>query len=198
MQRFLLAFAAITCALPLLHPRVARAGTAVRLDVPGLVDRAGLVVEARVVSARPMQTHGGKRIETEFVLDVKRTFLGATEASQAIRLPGGVVGGRGLVIAGMPSLVEGEDVVLFLTVPSSKGLRMPVGLAQGKFRIARDAHGKRIATQTFDDLSLVDASGAPVNAVADSLELDALVAHIESAVAARREREARQAPAEVR
>jgi hypothetical protein len=196
MQKVFLALAAISCVVPLLHPRTARAGTAVRLDVTGLVDRAGLVVEARVVSAQPMQTQGGKRIETEFVLDVKRTFLGETEALQAIRLPGGVLpksqGGRGLVIPGMPSLAEGEDVVLFLTVPSSKGVRMPVGLAQGKYRVVRDAQGKRFATQSLDALTLVDASGSPVNASPATLELDALAAEIEAAVAARRAREAQE------
>jgi hypothetical protein len=197
MHRIFIAFAALSCVVSFLHPRDVRAGTAVRMDVAGLVDRAELVVEARVIGSRPLLTAGGRRIETEYTLDVKRTFLGETLSAQSFRLPGGVLpasqGGRGLVIAGMPSLVEGEDVVLFLTVPSSKGLRMPVGLAQGKYRIVRDAEGRQIATQSLDSLSLVDAHGARAAAAPGALELDALVREIEAAVAARREREARQA-----
>jgi hypothetical protein len=197
MHRILIALAALSCVVSFLDPRDVRAGTAVRMDVAGLVDRADIVVEARVISATPTLVAGGRRIETEYTLEVKRSFLGDALPVQSIRLPGGVLpasqGGRGLVIAGMPSLAAGEDVVLFLTVPSSKGLRMPVGLAQGKYRIVRDAQGRRIAAQSLDSLSLVDAHGAPTSVVADALELDALAREIEAAVLAKREREARQA-----
>lgn len=196
MHRILFALAALSCVVPFLHPRDVRAGTAVRLDVAGLVDRAELVVEARVISSRPLVAAGGRRIETEYELDVKRTFLGDALSARSFRLPGGVLpasqGGRGLVIAGMPSLVEGEDVVLFLTVPSSSGMRMPVGLAQGKYRIVRDSAGRRIATQSLSSLSLVDEHGASTAVIPDAIELETLAAEIRAAVDARRAREARQ------
>lgn len=199
MLRILSALAAISCVVSLLHPGDVRAGTAVKLDVAGLVDRAELVVEARVVRAHPLLAAGGRRIETEYTLDVKRAFLGDSQAARSFRFPGGVLpaseGGRGMLIAGLPRLVEGEDVVLFLTAQSSKGVRMPVGLAQGRYRIVQDAHGHRIATQSLASVSLVDEHGAPAAAIEGSLELDALAQQIQAAVEARREREARQEPA---
>lgn len=195
MHRIILALAALSCIALLVRPGDVRAGTAVRLDVSGLVDHADLVVEARVIASRTLLVASG-RIETEYTLDVKRAFLGDAQLAHTIRLPGGVLpasqGGRGLLIPGMPSLGDGENVVLFLTGAGASGMRMPVGLAQGKYRIVADALGRRFALQSLNALSLVDAQGAPTAAVADSVEFDVLATQIEAAVQARRARESLQ------
>lgn len=194
MPRFFVAAIVLSCAAFCARLTDVRAGTAVRLDVPGLVDHAELVVEARVSSTRAVLAADG-RIETEVSLQVTHSFLGDPLVAQVVRVPGGVLpasqGGRGLALPGMPSLTAGEEVILFLTAAGSSGVRMPVGLAQGKFRIVRDALGARFAVQSLGSLSLVDAQGTPAPVVAGVLELDALAAQIEAAVRAKLARSAR-------
>jgi hypothetical protein len=106
-----------------------------------------------------------------------------------VRLPGGILpDGTGLVLPGMPRLAEGEEVVLFLSETSSAGLRVPVGLAQGKFRVVRDARGARTLERDGADLTLLDrASGATSRMhLAAVFDYAAAAAEIEAAVVRRR------------
>ena len=79
----------------------ASASTVLHLEVPGLVERAELVFEGRVVSRRAFVAENGL-IQTEYVVRTGRTFLGAVQSSRVFRLPGGVLeGGRSAMIPGM-------------------------------------------------------------------------------------------------
>ncbi|MFT5286383.1 MAG: hypothetical protein ACI8TQ_002551 [Planctomycetota bacterium] len=117
------------------------AGTARRMDVSGLLDASDLAFHGTVLSKRAgLGAHN--LIETEYVFQVKRTYWGQELTTRVVKLPGGVLpDGRGLVLAGMPSLNKGEEVLLFLSESSGGGLRMPIGLAQGKFTIQRLLNG---------------------------------------------------------
>lgn len=167
-----------------------RAGTAVELDVPAMVEYADLVVEGRVQSATPRVSAGG-RIETEYLLSVDRTYWGEDAGTRSITIPGGVLpNGRGMLVPGMPRLVPGEDVLLLLSGPGATGVRVPVGLAQGKFRLVAGPEGTRLAVREQGSLSLVNGGSASVRH-ADSLAVMAyadLVAELESAVALKRAR----------
>jgi hypothetical protein len=160
MRRAILLIGSVAglCAVlfPWSHHSKLDAGTAVRMDVEGLVEHAELVLEARVRTSEPVVAANGM-IETEYLLDVNRTFEGADQLTQTVRLPGGVLPtGKGLLLPGMPSLVPGEDVILFLTEASESGLRMPVGLAQGKLRVETDLSGNKQLTRRQGTLSMVD------------------------------------------
>ena len=165
------------------------AGTAVRLDIAGLVTEADIAFEGRVRSATVVRTPAG-RIETEYDLDVERSFLGEPVAEQHVRLPGGVLpDGYGLILPGMPTLREGEDVILFLSEAGATGVRVPVGLSQGKFRVLTSWNGKRSLSRQHGSLTTIDpetgatrdASGAEVFDYADVIaEIHAAVATKES------------------
>lgn len=182
--------AAAAIALALQQDRAAEleAGTALRMDLAELVDASELVLEARVVSARPVEAPDGL-VHTEYQLAVDRTFFGEDLPVRTVRLPGGVLpGGRGTLVPGMPELVPGEDVVVMLSPASHLGNRMPIGLHQGKYRIVADGRGGKVA---------VRASGALLNGATGRLRPDGglevvdfaeLVARLESAAAARRAR----------
>ncbi|MEM7309093.1 MAG: hypothetical protein AAF682_20585 [Planctomycetota bacterium] len=147
----------VSCALAVFGHRSSgvEAGTAIRMDIPELAARAELIVEARVLSAQALELPDG-RIETEFVLDVKRTFKGVDLPVRAIRLPGGILpDGRGMLLAGMPGVKPGEDLLLFLTDAGDSGVRMPIGLAQGKFRVVQSATGEKVLVREQAGLSLV-------------------------------------------
>ena len=137
----------------------ADAGTALSLDVPDLAARADLIVEGRVLDARSEVGPGGL-IVTAWDVSVERLFHGEATNVVTIRLPGGVVGSIGMVIPGMPTMVPGEDVLLFVTEESHAGFRMPIGLGQGKFRIATNlATGARVLQRDPHDLELVGPDG---------------------------------------
>jgi len=149
--------AALFVARPL---ATADAGTALALDVSELAERADCIVEGRVLDARSELTPAG-RIVTAFDVSVDRSFHGDASGTVSIRLPGGVVGDVGMVVPGMPHLVPGEDVLLFVTDEGHAGFRMPIGLAQGKFRITTDwATGARTLRREQGDLELVGPNGA--------------------------------------
>lgn len=196
MQRPLLALLAASSLLAaglVRPPRRVEAGTALRLDLPALVARADLVLEARVVSERALALPDG-RIETELVLSVARTFVGASEPVRTIRVPGGVLAdGRGMVLPGVPRLAPGADYLLCLGARGSSGARLPVGLAQGVFRVARAAGGGRVLVRDQAHLALVErASDAPVAAPAgEAFGYAETIAVIEAAARARRARGAR-------
>lgn len=176
-------------------PSEARAGTALRLDLPTLVELSDLILEGRVESQRVVVAPGG-RIETEHLLHVERCLWGEAGVRISVRLPGGVLpeslGGGGLLLPGMPTIAAGEELLLFLSEPSPGGLRVPVGLAQGKLRVERDASGARTLVREQLGLELVDPrTGAVEPAAAHGrFDYDPVLAAIERQVQLKAQRRA--------
>lgn len=132
-----------------------RAGTAILMDLEEVFGRSDVVVEGRVLRGKSGETEDGT-IYTDWEIDVARTFWGEDLPTRVVRLPGGVLAsGKGMVIPGMPRVAVGEDVVLLLGEASPNGLRMPVGLSQGKYRIVTSLEGERTATQAGEHVTLV-------------------------------------------
>jgi hypothetical protein len=155
------------------------------MDVDGLVEGADLVIEGLVLSAVGVETEAGM-IETEYTLLVDRTFEGDDLVERTLRLPGGVLGdGRGMMLAGLPRLAVGEQTLLFLTRPSGGGIRMPVGLSQGRYRILHNLDGSRVAVRDQTDLGLVDPDSGQILQPSGSHVRDyaELIAEVEAAVA---------------
>jgi hypothetical protein len=171
-----------------LAPPALEAGTALRLDVPNLARNAELVVEARVLSARAIETpETGGLLQTEHVLEVARTFAGAHEPYRVVRLPGGVREDQsGLLIPGMPWLQEGAEVLLFLSGESRNGMRMPIGLGQGALGIVRLAGGQKRLTRDLGSVELVGSGAGRRRSAADLLDYAAVVAEIEAGLGAGR------------
>jgi hypothetical protein len=165
-------------------------GTTVRLSVAELVLRADLCLEGRVTAARAV-LEPGKRIDTEYTISVERTFWGEAQASRAIRIPGGVLpNGSGMLIPGLPSLAVGEEAILFLSKSDVSGMRMPIGLAQGRMVVATDRFGKKRVVRDQAGLAWASSAGGTgsVQPADDRsvVEYAAVVADIEAAVAAKR------------
>ncbi len=160
------------------------AGTAIRLDIPELAQHADLVFEGRVQSATPLVGASGL-IETEYLLEVERTFEGEDQNTRTVRLPGGVLAnGNGMILPGMPTVQVGEDVILFLTEPSASGVRMPVGLSQGKFRVETSLGGQKQVTRRHGSLSMVDpdTGGVMESSGSEIFNYAAVIAEIHAAV----------------
>jgi len=138
------------------------AGTAVRLGLHELAANAELVVEGVVRSARPLVSADG-RLETEYLFESERTFWGEQQPSRSLRLPGGVLAdGSGMLLPGVPRLVTGERCILFLTREGETGVRMPVGLGQGRLEVLSVPGGGRMVAREFGATGLVDPGSGGV------------------------------------
>ena len=165
------------------------AGTALRMDVEEVLERSDLVVEGRVLSISGVDVGGV--ICTDVELSVDPAFWGAEQPARTVRLPGGVLpSGRGTLLPGMPSVSEGEDLLLFLGPPSGAGLRMPTGLGQGKYRLVTERDGDRLAVRSASDLVLVGGGRARQVNGRDVVDYAELVGRIEAAAQSRRAGEA--------
>lgn len=190
MRRLIVLAALIACgtwaAASFLDPGV-KAGTAIRFDIAEMATRSDLVLEGRIMDAYTFEGETGL-IETEYLLSVDRTLWGADLGSRTVRLPGGVLpNGNGMMIPGMPNMAVGEDVLLFLSRQTSWGMRMPMGLAQGKFSIVSSFNGDRRLVRDQGSMTFIDASTGELSetATAASLDYAAAISEIHAAVAQR-------------
>lgn len=179
-----LVVAAALLAIPV-RPSGVRAGTALRMDVSDLTEHADLIVEARVLGARSFEADG--IVQTSYLLEVERTFLGTDLPYRSVTLPGGVLpDGRGMVLAGMPHIVPGEQELLFLSEENATGLRMPVGLAQGKLEVVRHADGSKSLLSDAGGVVLLSKDGSLVQGTGSSSSSYAeVVSEIEASLARR-------------
>jgi len=135
-------------------PTSLQAGTAERLEFQALSDSSELILEGVVLAAIPIRTPEG-RIETEYHLDVARTFWGEDLPTRALRMPGGVLSdGSGLLLPGVPRLAQGERYVLFLSEQGASGVRLPVGLSQGRYQVVPGPGGVRMVARRVGDTAL--------------------------------------------
>ena len=164
-----------------------QAGTALEMDLSEVVDASNLVLEGRVVQGRSSTTEDGT-IYTDWDIEVDRTWWGDDEPVRTVRIPGGVLSdGKGMVVPGMPSLAPGEDVVLMLSDESDKGLRIPTGLGQGKYRIVSDGQGSKKAIRTGEHMTLASTAGTLASGDGLSvLDYAELVAELEAATQRKR------------
>lgn len=169
-----------------------RASTVEKLDLAGLFDRSEHVVHGRILeSSVKLGAHG--RPETTYEVAVTTAFWGASSGSLKFRTAGGALpDGRELVIPGLPKLAVGEEVLLFLTRESKRGLRMPVGLAQGKFQVVRDEHGPATLLRGESELEFLDPTTQTPQKLSTraSLDFDATARELERLARERRDREA--------
>ena len=178
----------------LFTPSLLRAGTALRMTVPDLVDNAELVFEGRVIDARAIPAAHG-RVVTEYFVSVHETYWGLPYGTQTFRLPGGVLpNGNGMAVPGMPEVKVGEDAIFFLTEASPAGNRMPVGLAQGKFTLVVDPLGDKQLARSQEGLMLAHPSTGAIMPAAERslLDYDAVVSTIRAAAQAKSLAQAKQ------
>ncbi|MCK6447676.1 MAG: hypothetical protein L6Q99_14890 [Planctomycetes bacterium] len=170
------------------------ASTVEKLDLAGLFDRSEHVVHGRIAKTSVrLGAHG--RPETTVELELTTAFWGGAQTSLVFTLPGGALSdGREMVIPGLPKLAVGEEVLLFLSRESKRGLRLPIGLAQGKFQIVRDEHGPAVLVRGASELEVLDPATKKSEKLETRATLDwqATVRELERLANVRREREARE------
>lgn len=147
------------------------ATTVLQLDLADLSRRASRIFVARCEASDFVDLEG--RPHTRVVFKVLETVKGDEGERETVLFVGGELEGIRQWLAGMPTFEPGEEVVLFLTAPDSRGRSWPIGLAQGKFRVLRDDRGEPIVVQGGFDFDLVPppASARPAHRLPGSQPL---------------------------
>lgn len=166
----------------------ARASIVEALDLATLVAEADDVVLARVIKEWSHYDERN-RIVTDYTMQVEETHKGTSTPGSAIivRRLGGVVGDRGLRIAGEPTFQSGELVLLFGSRDGQTYVR-PVGMAQGAMRVFERA-GERMVKSDTQGMALVrrGKSSEKSRAVAaEPRKLDELLREVDEMVGPRK------------
>jgi len=150
------------------------AGTAWATSVPSLTfeqltDQSDFVVSGQVTRSWSDWDSDHKFIWTHYEIAVARSQKGKSGATVTISEPGGMVGDRGMSIAGSVGYRPGEEVAVFLQRMPNGYLRT-TGWAQGKFKIDASghlhaeapAHGLELAAHSARGTSLRTLEGITV------------------------------------
>ena len=114
------------------------------LALDRLVAYADRICEVEVLEKRCVMREDGS-IETRYLVSTLIPLKGAQSSIQEIRMPGGEVADRGMILPGMPEFQVGERHILFLSSESPEtGWRMPIGMESGCFRVdlAKEDQGR--------------------------------------------------------
>ena len=121
----------------LLAPGFAEATLIRAFSLPELHRAADEVVTGTVAAADSFWNEGHDTIYTDYSVTVESTVKGSRRKTIVVRLMGGTVGDRELVVAGNATLEPGERVLLFLR--TNGAFHTVVGMSLGKWTVRR--HG---------------------------------------------------------
>ena len=141
-----------------------RASTVEHLSVEQLTERADHIYLATVIGT-PQSTNDTDDPSTRLHLSLSRVLKSGTPVESPsgtieVLLPGGTIDGIRHQIAGMPHFAAGQEIVLFLSKPDASGRRWPIGLAQAKFDVQRQAGRPAQVTRSLDGLHRLEPGGA--------------------------------------
>jgi hypothetical protein len=153
----------------------ASAAMILKMNLAELTDRADAIFRGEVLSAEPgkISIGGGTLPTVTYRLRVDEAFKGEFEAKEnaspevEITMLGTLksTAGNGSherltsSLPEVPKLRVGESYVLFTTAPSASGLRSPVGLGQGSFRIYSGPNKTELAVNELNNLGLFNGAG---------------------------------------
>jgi hypothetical protein len=118
-----------------------------------------------IVHGKTQQTISASRgsiIYTHYQVQVSETFKGPAASQLDIVVPGGAANQLQQTFAGAPTLVPGQDYVLFLWT-SKSGLTQIIGLSQGLFAVSDNASGQLMMTRAASSERMINAAGLAVS-----------------------------------
>jgi len=151
----------------------AGAGMVLKMNLSQLTDRADAIFRGHVLSAEPgkISVGGGTLPTVTYRLRVDEAFKGKFDPKEnaAPEVEITMLGTHKATVRSgnrtrlstslpeVPKLHVGEDYVLFTTAPGKSGLRAPVGLGQGSFRIYLGANKTELAVNELNNVGLFDS-----------------------------------------
>jgi hypothetical protein len=135
-------------------PATVLAATAVKLDMPHLVERSEVIVVAQVTDLESKLEEDG-RVYTTIHLQTEEVLKGQMRKEFSLRQVGGRDGDVATRAPGMPGFEEGETVFLFLRNVDT--FPVVTGLSQGKFHVALGPdESTRYVVPQVDGVRLLD------------------------------------------
>ena len=135
------------------------ATTLSRFDLQALTDNAEKIFHGNCVETGSSVLDGIPY--TVYRFSVNEMVKGGEQKEITVQLLGGELEGKRFDLVGMPTFSEGEEVVLFLTEVDGRNNAWPVGLSQGKFRVARVGAAKTaFIEQATGDAVIYDTGAA--------------------------------------
>ncbi|HUF10790.1 MAG TPA: hypothetical protein VMO47_15835 [Rhodothermales bacterium] len=121
-----------------LFAATASATTVVPPEFEELVNESDCVVRAVVKSVRSeFSRPGSKSIVTYVELEVKEVIAGNPPSPLVLRMLGGQVGDKRMIVSGAPEFVVGDEDILFIR-DNGKVFNPLTALMHGRYPIARD------------------------------------------------------------
>jgi len=115
-----------------------RATTVVAPEFEQLVNKSDYVVRAVVKDVRSeFARPGSKQIVTYVELEVKEVIVGEPPSPLVLRMLGGRVGDKRMVVSGAPEFVVGDEDILFVR-GNGKNFTPLTALMHGRYPVARD------------------------------------------------------------
>jgi len=125
------------------------------VNLEEMTDRASTIFSGRCIDVATVSDPVLGRDVSVARFEVHHAVKGAAEGIVTVRM---AADDQGTASGGdVPSFQKGEEVVLFLYGESSLGLRAPVGLGQGRFRVFSDKKGHVLAMNDLGNRNLLRA-----------------------------------------
>jgi MYXO-CTERM domain-containing protein len=149
----------------------ATATTVRRLSLDAMSGGAQVVVRG-IVSA-PTVHRVGARVYTDHTLEVSECWKGTCGGTVTVRQLGGEIDGVGTAVEGTAQLMPGTEVVLLLR-RRADGAFTPVGMAQGAYRVERDADQNVTLVRDGRQLRFAKPTGGAVAGTIERITVDDL------------------------
>lgn len=151
----------LVCTIAASIVSVSRADVSYKLSNEQLATTADAIVIGRATGASSRWV--GRTLVTAVTVHVDESLKGGVSGSIEVILPGGTDANRRIPVAmsfpGAPTMRDGEQVFLFLSVDPEVGGYIVSGFAQGKFSIVTDARGERRVSRDLRGSQLVEGTG---------------------------------------
>jgi len=157
------------------------ATTLLKLSTDQMIQQSTAIVRAKVAGSS--SGYVGRDIYTYYQLQVTENLKSSSPASLQVAVPGGVARGFRQMVPGAPSLISGQEYVLFLWT-SKSGLTLVIGLSQGLFAVTQDSSGNSILMRPAAVAMMLNSSGQQVSDQPVSMSLAALRSEIHNVLGA--------------
>jgi hypothetical protein len=158
----------------------ARASTLIRRSLPELARDAEFIFVGRCESRASHYNDDRSLILTAYRFRVDRVLKGRPTTGLVLDELGGMVGDRGMTVAGTPEHQVGEEVLVFVH-RTPLGRLATYGLGQGRFQITRDSRGRPWIVNDFYRTEL--RALAPPGATVDGAPLATFAARLQAILA---------------
>ena len=137
------------------------AHVAIPTEFRDVVSDASLIVRGRVTDVRSV-SEPGRGIESIATVAVESVLKGTANSFVYVRVPGGEVGRRRVVMTGAPQFKAGQRAVFFLRPSAMDSSHRPVGLSLGVYRLQAEAATGRTLVAPPVVAGVTSASRGPV------------------------------------